>query len=203
MQQINLYQPIFRKQKKVFTAVAMLQVTAFVFLVLTAIYAYNWWQLQPFEQQIKRATAEHQQLQQQVSDLRAQAKKDTKSQLLEDEVKKLRRELTRKREVNAMLSEGRFGNQAGFSSLWEGLARQHIEGLWLTSVRLEKGGRQMMLSGRTISAELVPMYIQKLSSEEAFSGLSFNVLELNRDEDNPSVIRFNLGTSQGDKVRNG
>ena len=196
MQQINLYQPIFRKQKKVFTAVAMLQVTGFVFLILAAIYAYSWWQLQPFEQELERATAEHKRLQQQVENLQARVKTEAKSQLLEDEVKKLRRELEQKRQVSAMLSEGRFGNQSGFSALWAGLARQHIDGLWLTGVRFENGGRKLTLSGRTISAELVPIYIQRLSREDAFSGLSFNLLEMNRDPDNPSMIRFNLGTSQ-------
>ncbi len=196
MQQINLYQPIFRKQKKVFTAVAMLQVTGFVFLLLAAIYAYSWWQLQPFEQELERATAEHKRLKQQVENLQARTKTEAKSQLLVDEVKKLRRELEQKRQINAMFSEGSFGNQSGFSALWAGLARQHIDGLWLTGVRFENGGRKLTLSGRTISAELVPIYIQRLSKEEAFSGISFNLLEMKRDPDNPSMIRFNLGTSQ-------
>ena len=202
MQQINLYQPIFRKQKKVFTAVAMLQVTGFILLMLAALYAYNWWQLQPFERELAKATDQHKRLQQQVENLRAKVKTESKSQLLEDEVKKLRRELEQKRQVYTMLKEGRFGNQSGFSSLWAGLARQHIDGLWLTGVRFENGGKKLVLNGRTVSAELVPVYIQNLSKEEAFSGISFNLLELSRDPENPSIIRFNLGTSQ-DGGRNG
>lgn len=202
MQQINLYQPIFREQKKVFSAAAMLQVTGLIVLILLAIYGYNLWQLQPFEQQIAQVNADHQRLSQQIEEMRQKVKANKKSQLLEDELKRVQQELERKRKVMTVISEGRFGNQSGFSDLWAGLARQHVDGLWLTRIQIDNGGKQLLLSGKTVSAELVPVYIQKLSNESAFSGLSFNVLELNRDEDNPSVILFNLGTSQ-DRQKNG
>lgn len=202
MQQINLYQPIFRKQKKVFSSVAMLQVVGVVLLLLVAIYAYSWWQLQPFEQEIARATSEREKLTQQIATMQTKVAANKKSQLLEDELKRVSRELANKRKVINAISSGQFGNRSGFSTIWEGLARQHVSGLWLTHIRIKNGGRNLLLSGKTLSAELVPIYIQKLSTEAAFSGMSFNVLEMARDEENPAVIRFNLGTSQ-DISRNG
>jgi len=196
MQQINLYQPIFRKEKKVFTAVAMLQISVLVLLILTAIYGYGWWQLQPFEKQLEQVASQRQQLTGQIESLKAKQAALTKSQLLEDELKRVRQEVARKKKIESVLSTGSFGNQQGFSSIWEGLARQHVSGLWLTAIRVENGGRKLQLSGRTVSPELVPVYIQKLSAEKAFQGMSFNLLELTRDEEDPSVIRFNLGTTQ-------
>lgn len=201
MQQINLYQPIFRKEKKVFSAVAMLQVTALVLLILTALYAYSWWQLQPFEGEIDRIAAERQRLNRQIDNMQAEVAANAKSKLLENELARIKTELANKRKIRTVLSEGSFGNQTGFSSIWEGLARQHVTGLWLTHIRVENGGRRLVLSGRTISAELVPIYIQKLSDEAAFSDISFNMLELRRDEDDPSILRFNLGTSEDDSRR--
>lgn len=199
MQQINLYQPIFRKEKIVFSALAMLQVAVVLLVILSAIYTYNLWQLQPFENQIKSVTSERQRLTSQIEKLKSEIAANAKSQLLEDELKRVKAELARKRKIQSVLSEGSFGNQTGFSTIWEGLARQHISGLWLTKIKIENGGQKLTLNGKTISAELVPVYIQKLSTEAAFSGISFNVLELSRDEENPSVISFNLGTARDKK----
>ncbi len=36
-QQINLYQPVFRRERKVFSAVAMIQVLALVFVALLGV----------------------------------------------------------------------------------------------------------------------------------------------------------------------
>lgn len=202
MQQINLYQPIFRKEKKVFSAIAMLQVTALVFLILTAMAVYSWWSLQPFQAEIDRITAERQKLDKQIKNLKQEVAKNTRSQLLEDELRRIKAELARKRRIQSVLNQGSFGNKKGFSSIWEGLARQHVNGLWLTGIKVQNGGQRLSLEGKTISAELVPIYIQKLSTEAAFSGISFNVLDLTRDEENPSVIRFNVGTSK-EKDRRG
>ena len=53
-QEINLFQPIFRRQKKVFSAVTMLQVVALFVVVLTAIYAANLYHLRPFDADLAR-----------------------------------------------------------------------------------------------------------------------------------------------------
>ncbi len=39
-QQINLYSPLFRKQKKLFTALAMVQALGIVVIALVALYGY-------------------------------------------------------------------------------------------------------------------------------------------------------------------
>ena len=44
-QQVNLYQPIFRKQRKVFSAVTIAQAAAVFIVGLLLIYGYGRWQL--------------------------------------------------------------------------------------------------------------------------------------------------------------
>ncbi len=200
-QQINLFQPMFRKQKKVFSAIAMAQVVGLIVIMLGAIYAYNLWSLQPFEKELVKVNTELQRLQQEFAQLQAKAPASTKSQLLEDEIRLLSRELEHKRQIAEVLNTGSFGNRKGFSAYFEGLARQHVSGLWLTKVTLHNGGTRLVLSGKTNDAELIPIYIQKLASEPAFAGLSFNVLEMSRDEDNAEIIVFNMATGLEDKDR--
>ena len=57
-QQINLYQPMFRKQEKVFSALTMLQITGFFIVVLSGIYAYNVNRLKPFSVELRNTNAQ-------------------------------------------------------------------------------------------------------------------------------------------------
>jgi hypothetical protein len=198
-QQINLYQPMFRKQEKVFSAVTMVQIIGLVTILLGAIYAYNIWSLRPFEQELVKINVEQQKLQGELKRFEVKAAANTKSQLLEDEIRLLSQELEQKRQVEQVLSTGSYGNRNGFSDYFAGLARQHVSGLWLTNVTLQNGGTQLVLKGKTNNAELIPIYIQKLAKEKAFAGLSFNVLEMSRSETDADIIVFNIATRLGGK----
>ncbi|MCS3904475.1 uncharacterized small protein (DUF1192 family) [Methylohalomonas lacus] len=193
-QQINLYQPMFRRQEKVFSAVTMVQIVGVILLVLTAFYAYSWWSLQPFEQELAKVKQEQNRLQKELVRLEAQAPDQSKSQLLEDEIERLNREVEQKQRVAELISGKSLGNRDGFAPLLEGLARQHMSGLWLTHVSLEHGGKRLSLSGKAISSELIPQYIQQLSREKVFAGLGFNVLEIKRSDSEPGVVEFDLAT---------
>ena len=71
-QQVNLYQPIFRQQEKVFSAITMLQITAFFVVVLGAIYAYTTMQLQPFSDELEKANVQFEKLSSQIEVLSKQ-----------------------------------------------------------------------------------------------------------------------------------
>lgn len=196
MQQINLYQPMFRKQEKVFSAVTMLQISVLLVIVLAAIYGYSWWSFKPIETELARVETEQRRLQQEIERIRATSPPPVPSRLLEQEVARLSDELARMQQVKHAISGARFGNQEGFSSFLEGLARQHVSGLWLTHVNLSHGGTRVTLSGKAVSAELVPVYLQRLAGEQAFSGMSFNLLEVTRSQSDPSLIEFSVGTER-------
>jgi len=193
-QQINLYQPMFRRQEKVFSAVTMAQILVLLILVLAGIYTYSWWGLQPFEQELAKVNVDQRRLQAELDQLESESEPTEKSQLLEDEIQRLERELEQKRRVARVISSGRFGNRKGFAPILEGLARQHVSGLWLTRVSVEEGGTQLALSGKANSSELIPLYIERLASESVFNGLSFNVLDIKRSDEEPGIVEFDLAT---------
>lgn len=199
MQQVNLYQPMFRKQEKVFSAVTMLQISTVLVVMLAAIYGYSWWSFKPIESELARLETEQGRLQQEIARIRAESPPPVPSRLLEQEVVRLSDELERMKHVRQAISGARFGNQEGFSGFYEGLARQHISGIWLTHVSLSHGGTRLSFRGKAISAELVPVYLQRLAGEQAFSGMSFNLLELTRSEADPSIIEFSVGTERDAK----
>ena len=196
-QQINLYQPMFRKQKIVFSAMTMLQVGIFFLLVFSSLYAYQKIQIKPYQQQLANIDKELVQLGNQVTTLESTQKSQSKSKLLENEIAKLSKELEQRERISNVLSSRSFGNSSGFSSYLEAFARGHVQGTWLTNVNIRQGGSSLGLKGKTLSSELVPVYIQKLAEEKSLQGSSFNVMELARIEleEGSSEINFLLSTN--------
>lgn len=196
-QQINLYQDMFRKQKILFSAVTMLQVGLFFLLVLSCAYAYQNSELKPLQKQLASINSELIQLASQLAVMESSQNKQSKSKLLENEIEKLSVQLSQRERISNVLSSRSFGNSSGFSSYLEAFARGHVEGTWLTHISIKAGGTLLGLEGKTLSSELVPVYIQHLAEEKSLSGSSFNVMEIARIEtdEGKSEINFLISTN--------
>lgn len=196
-QQINLYQPMFRKQKKVFSAATMLQICLFFIIVFAGLYGYEMYRLGPFKEQLSKVNNDLQRLSEQMQNLNKQQTKKAKSALLQKEIARVSNELKQRRHIQQILETHEFGNDKGFSSYMEALARQHVDGSWLTRIVISQGGASVKLQGKTLSSEFVPIYLQQLSKEQVLAGISFNVMELKRPEkgENNDQILFNVSTN--------
>ena len=194
MQQVNLYQPMFRQQKKIFSAVTMLQICGFFLLVLGAAYGYNVHSLSPFKTELARTTAEFDRIAQRIEAVRTTAPGQAEVKLMEQEIARLSRELEDGRRLKQALATGSFGNTAGFSGYFEALARGHVDGAWLTGIAIAQGGGQLSFTGKTIDPELVPLYLRRLAEAPVFRKRGFNVLELARSEKENQLVTFNIGT---------
>lgn len=198
-QQINLYQPIFRKQKKVFSAVAMLQVSLVTIALFILAGGYSYIQLKKMDQQANVASANLSRVQRQFNQLIQQSSNGAAAKLLAAEGKRLNSEIDQKKAIVALLAKGPYINKTGFSRQFEALARQHVDGTWLTGIDIEQGGASLNLKGITYSAELVPVYLQKLLQEKVFSGTKFNVLGMERSDKKPEELSFQISTKTAGK----
>ncbi|MBI1732535.1 MAG: hypothetical protein HYR49_07170 [Gammaproteobacteria bacterium] len=195
IQQINLYQPIFRKQKVVFSALAMVQVWGIVALMMTVIAGYTAYQIRALERQLAEARKYQSVTQGNVDKLKAQELAKTPSKLLESEVRRAQVEMAERRQVADLLSSGALSNVRGFSAQFEGLARQHAGGAWLTEISMREGGNWINLRGIALAPEIVPAYLRNLLAAEAFAGMKFNVLNLQASVDDPGRLWFEVGTA--------
>ena len=193
-QQVNLYQPIFRKQKKVFSAIAMLQVSliTMLFFILTAGYSLT--QLQRLEAQETAATQNLDKLKAQIASIQAQSGNDMTEKLLAAEINRITGEVAEKRRIADLLQQGAFTNTEGFTRHFEAIARQHVDGTWLTDINIANGGSSLNLYGITYSADLVPVYMERLLQEAVFTSTAFNVLGMERSETKAEEITFQVGT---------
>lgn len=182
MQQINLYRPIFRKQEKKFSAMAMLQAGGAVLAGIVVIYALLLWQVSDLRNEVRQADAQLATATKRVSEATQKFGPGAKSSLLEDEVANLEKQLAARLRVRDLLNRGLFSNTTGYSGFFVAFARQHVPGVWLTGFDITGAGEDMRLQGRTADPAQVPRYVQRLSAEEVLAGKEFQVFVLSRPQ---------------------
>jgi len=102
------------------------------------------------------------------------------------------RVVTGKRQLIKQLA-GRLLLDVGFSHYMRGLSQSHVDGLWLTRVRAD--GSNLILDGSSLSEDLLPQWIQQLSTQADFQGKNFGLLELSRQKDAATPqLDFHLST---------
>ena len=201
-QQINLFNPIFLKQKKHFSARTMLQGMLVVVLGVVGVYALQVYQLGTLRTQERTMRAQAQQATQQL--ITASGGKTSKA--LEDEVKRAEAELRTTQEMSgAVEAEVATGNE-GFSRYLAAFARQPVSGLWLTGLTV--AGDDLEVRGRALRPDLLPVFIRKLSREELLKGKGFTAVSVTAKTETPSAgasqpratqapqrfVEFSLGT---------
>ena len=86
------------------------------------------------------------------------------------------------------------GYTLGYSRILESLKQAEIQGVRLKKITITQGASKFVLSGEMNKPKQLPDYITQLSQEEVFSGISFEMLELYRDNENNRSIGFTLAT---------
>ncbi len=200
LQQVNLYQDELRKQKLNYSASMLTQLGLILIVVFSAAAGFRYFQLQQLQSELvakqqkqKTMMVELQKIQ---NELSLRKKDNVLAKRLTDKTK----ELLNKQKVYRILSRDEFGNTKGFIEHISGLARQRIEGLWLTQIRIAAGGTDVALHGITTKPALLPKYLQKLSAEKVFSGTEFQSLLIARQKKKKNWLNFSLQNKKTDEV---
>lgn len=198
-QQVNLYQPIFRKQEKILSAKTLAQAMAIIVVGLLGFYAYVAYQSADLERRLESVQAQREASKTRVKELSERFPPRVKDEALERELERVREEFRAKSKAVGMLSSRALGNTEGFAGHLEGFARQRLPEVWLTELAIERGGELLTLSGSTLAPEQVPRYIQRLSQEEALAGDGFQSFKMVRNEDEPFRVDFELRTEPAEE----
>lgn len=184
-QQINLFNPAFRKEKKHFSAVTMLQALAALCLGATAISAWEAHQNRRLERvlaETDRQVAAHRD---RMIGLSKDLSQQGRSQALGDELSRAEERLRTRRGLLNELQSGAGASTEGFSPYLAALARRTTQGVWLTGVEIGGKASDIVIRGRVLDSELVPAYIRQLNREEPFAGRAVSQLRLAAKEGTP------------------
>ncbi len=203
MQQINLYQPILRKQERVFSLNTLLKGNMIVFGLLMVIYFISVYQSHSLQQQIDKLKQERVQHNTTLNDLRGKYPPKKKDVLLSDEIKNKQALLDHRMRLIKELrhqNTGADGNP-GFSEQLAGLSRQHVRDLWFEEISV-RDNKQLTLLGKATSAREVPLLLQRLTDEPSFNGTIFSSVNISRDRKD-ALIAFQLRTEAEEKPGQG
>lgn len=192
MQNINLYQERFRPRRQILDSGQLLKGLAALVLVLLLLSGWSSWRNHNLEQQLASARAQQQAAEAQFESLRNSVAARRQDPQLAKRVAQLVREVSQRQQVLQILSGKSFGNTESFAPQFTGLARQRIEGLWLTGLTLHAGGTRLDMQGNALKPELVPQYLQRLAQEPVFQGTEFESFLLARRSETPQWIEFSL-----------
>lgn len=205
-QQINLFNPVFLKQKKYFSVVTMGQALGLIVLGSAVFYAYALYQVDMLSQQTEDMNKRYVGEQARLANFTREFSPQLSSQALADELKQVEAEAAAQETWLNLLKSGAIGNTEGYSEYMRAFARQSIKGLWLTAFDITGDGAQMSLSGAVVDPQLVPAYIQRLGKEKVMRGKSFSTLQMQqpkKDANQPAAryVEFNLYSTAAAEVK--
>jgi hypothetical protein len=192
-QQINLYQSQFRPETRMFPAWFMLQavgILAFGMLLMT-LFAQQ--RINGIEQELDIVARQESVVLERLQNIgpliNAVTGETNWSQQLDDSL----RMLAERQAVLNLIQGSTLGDTKGFSRHMKALARQDIDGLWLTHIVLSALGDKTRLEGRALKAELIPLYVQGLTAEAPFSEQRFHRFQIDSPaEDDGTALLFSM-----------
>jgi Tfp pilus assembly protein PilN len=182
-QQINLFNPVFLKQKKYFSAVTLLQALGLVVAGVLVFYGYAVYESRTQARVAAEASRQLAAQSQQVAALTRDFSPQGRSRLLQEEIARVNTRLKQRQDMLALLQTGGLGNTAGFARYLAALARQSLGGVWLTGFSVSGDEVELNLAGRVLQPDLVPAYLRGLNREDVMRGRRITELRLTAREE--------------------
>lgn len=197
-QQINLFNPglVKVKDKLSLRNVGLIYVTI---LALLSLYQSH------LESGLTEANAEYEKVHAELADaqkalneLSGTFKAPVNSQEDEKLLSQLQQSYKNQANIIEIFKLTQSGEQAHIADYMRGLAHRSVENVWLTGMKLEPFKKNVTLRGTSLSAELVPVYMQELGKEPVFSGQLFGGLKL-KEIDLPSQATASVSNTEANK----
>jgi hypothetical protein len=187
-QQVNLYQPIFREEQKLFSARTIGAGLGVIAVALLMIALYSSWQIAMLNRQLKAIQTQDQLHAQLVAASNALFENGETEKALTSRINGLAAELDRRQQALRYLGSGAAAAHGGFATRMEALAREQIEGLWLKGAVFTAESGRFALTGSAVNAELVPLYLARLAHEPSLAGAKLDSLEISQPKGDPKGV---------------
>lgn len=177
-QHINLLSKPGARQHLTLLAVVALAVAILSMLALAGMDEWELYKLRQSEAQVRQS----------VDGLKATlaAKRreagTSDSENLAKQLALLRSQFEARRDWAELLQKGELGAPQGYSQLFETLASVHEEGVWLQGLDIGKGGQSMSITGKSLSAEAVMRYIERINEALKPMDIAFTSMDITQDE---------------------
>lgn len=198
-QQINLINRNLLPHLDLFAARYVAIVALALLVVLGGIYAGVRAEAQALQGEESAAVARQTALQTELANTTKALAARKSDPALAQELTNTKAILALRQEIIQLLEGGQVGERQGYSEYFKGLARQTMEGVWLTGFAVR--GDNLELQGRLLDPSSLPDYMARLNGETAFRGKRFAALDmLGVEAQNPDKTEAAGGTA-ADKAK--
>ncbi|WP_376695296.1 PilN domain-containing protein [Wenzhouxiangella sp. EGI_FJ10305] len=194
-QQINLYQPIFRKERIVFSAqtIAWLSLGLVILLVLWSVLIGQ--RVNGLEAELERQQQAEQRAIGQVAELQSSMPPTEPDGALQAQIERLQARRDGLRESLTALQRRMPAAEVDLLARLDALSAEIPDGLWLTGLLMADQGQTLTVDGNALEARLVPAWLTQLSAVEQFSGLGFRQIRLRERSDGQPGVQFTISTA--------
>lgn len=147
-------------------------------LVLLAYYAYVQKEVSALIMQRQQVANELIKTQNELKALALLHAPHEKDSSLEKQIGQFEQKVKVQQQILNILSHSTNTPNNSYAALMRALARQSIEGLWLTGFSVDSQTDTLNIQGRALQGDLVPLYINRLSNEPALKGKLFSGLNI-------------------------
>ncbi len=177
-QQINLFNPAFQPQKQVLSARTMAAALGLLVAGIAVLAVIGRTQTAELQRQADAGARQLEASQARLVTANAEFPPRRKDPTVDAQIVEAERQLASLRHISGVVARGELGDTSGFAGYFKALARQSVQGLWLTGVSVAGGGAQIGIKGRSLDPATVPGYLNRLTSEPLMQGKSFSSLQI-------------------------
>lgn len=192
MQNLNLYQPLQVATDGRPASRRLLLVAVLLLLAILLDGGWQLWRLQQLQAELHSAQRAAAQAEAELASQRKDFREPQADPRLPPQLAALEAENRQLQRLGEHLQVLLGERSAGFSPALDALAERHLGGVWLSTIRLEQGGQELLLEGASQQPELLPGYLDSLGRSTAFAGRQFARFDLDRDA--AGVLRFRLAS---------
>jgi hypothetical protein len=176
-QQINLFNPAFEPQRRLFTANAMAAALAILALGLSAMA-----RVAALRADADAGARGLEQAQTRLTRAGTEFAPRKATPALQAQLAEAEQRLAALQKVEGTIAGGALGNPRGYAETFRALARQGVSGLWLTGVTVGVSGEggDIAVRGRALDPALVPGYIGRLRNEPVLQGKPIGSLSIDQ-----------------------
>lgn len=196
-QQINLYRPEFRPETNAFQSMFMFQAAGILMLALVFIYVFARQGVSGIDEELEVVARQETVALERLQNVRPLITSITGEQSWSAQLEEASRTLAERQAVLGMIQGTSLGDTKGFSRHLRALARQDVDGIWITHLVLSALGDKTRIDGRAIRAELIPLYVQNLTAEPAFAAQRFHRFQIdNQPDDEGRALTFSMDSRE-------
>ncbi|MCS0588436.1 hypothetical protein ACFQ09_19610 [Massilia norwichensis] len=177
-QQINLFNPEFLQQKKIFTATTMALALGVLATGLLGLGIAAKLRADSLQAQADSGAAQLDKTQKRLDSVSAEFVPRKEDPRLAEELSIAQNELVGLKEVADVIERGELGDTQGYAEYFRALARQSSEGLWLTGVSIAGAGLEIGVRGRAMDPAMVPGFLGRLRNERVMQGKPVGSLQI-------------------------